>query len=203
MNTHQYPTTQQVLDDLGETFVNAFIDSVDGARQDFQEFRRWQPGWFPGFTERFTANFLHERIWDRLVRQLEDVDGIQITDEEPVRQVRSGTAYLMRIKRHHPNDRISTVTTKASTAFYSNRQLTLEGLESYNLVLGYYWDADLRAVGDPVLSFRDSIEKPVWAIKLNREEDNVSGFTWDPIGPDLPEIDLTGLGNDTEETAGS
>lgn len=203
MNSSDYPSDDQVLADLGEDFVHAFIDSVDGARDDFLKFRQWQPGWFPGFTDRFTANFLHERIWDRLVRVIESLDGIKITDEEPIRQVRSGTAYLIRVKRHRLGDRISAYPTKGNTAFWSNRELTFEGLESFNLALGYYWNAELRAVEEPVLSFRDGMDKPIWAVKLRREAGGATGFTWTPIEPDMPEADLSSVLDDTEEESGS
>lgn len=198
-----YPDSDQVLSDLGDRFVHAFIDAVDGARDDFSAFREWRPGWFPSFTGRFTANFLHERIWDRLVRAVEGGDGVHINDREPVRELRSGTAYLIRIKRHHPGDRISAYPTEASSAFWSNSVLTLDGLESFSLALGYYWDADLRAVGDAILSFRDGKDNPIWAIRLRRDAGNAAGFSWSPVAPDLPELDLSGVIREAEEESGS
>lgn len=123
-----YPECGQVLADLGDPFVQAFIDAVDGARDDFAAFKEWQPGWFPSFTARFTANFLHERIWDRLVRVVDGMEGIHIHDVEPTRELHSGTAYSIRIKRHHPGDRISAYPTDASRAFWSNNVVALEGL---------------------------------------------------------------------------
>jgi hypothetical protein len=198
-----YPDAARVLEDLGDGFVHAFVDAVDGARDDFAEFKRWRPGWVPGFTSRFTANFLHERIWDRLIRAVEGMDGIQVKDREPVRELRSGTTYLIRVKRHHPGDRISAYPTEASSAFWSNDVLTLEGLESFSLALGYYWDADLRAMGDALLSFRDGKDNPIWAIKLRRAAGSAAGFSWEPVAPDLPELDLSGVVREAEEDSGS
>jgi hypothetical protein len=197
------PGSERVLTDLGDRFVHSFIDAVEGARDDYTAFRLWQPGWFPSFTNRFTANFLHERIWDRLVRGISTLDGVHVVDREPVRQLRSGTQYLIRVKRHHPGDRISAYPTEASSAFWSNSVLTLEGLESFSLALGYLWDADLRAVGDAVLSFRDGKDNPIWAIQLRRDTGTETGFSWTPVAPELPEIDLSGVLREVEEKTGS
>lgn len=198
-----YPDSDQVLEDLGEGFVHAFIDAIDGARDDYAALKEWQPGWVPRFTSRFIANFLHERIWDRLVRSADGMEGIQVNDREPIRELRSGTTYLIRIKRHHPGDRISAYPTEASSAFWSNSILTLEGLESFGLALGYYWDADRREMGEAILSFRDGKDNPIWAVQLRRNVAEAAGFSWIPVAPDLPEIDLSGIIRQTKGEVGS
>jgi hypothetical protein len=203
MNSEGHPDSERVLADLGDGFIHSFIEAVDGAREDFLALRDWQPGWFPSFTGRFTANFLHERIWDRLIRCVHGMEGIHIVDREPVREVRSGTRYLIRIKRHHPGDRISAYPTEGSSAFWSNSLLTLDGLESFGLALGYFWDDDLRAVGDPILSFRDGKDNPIWAIRLRRDAGNATGFSWSPVEPDLPELDLSGVMDEAADETGS
>lgn len=203
MISGSYPDDARVLDDLGTPFIEAFIDAIDGARDDFQAFREWKPGWFPSFTGRFTANFLHERVWDRLVRAVDGMPGIDIVDREPVRELHSGTAYAIRVKRHHPGDRISAYPTEASSAFWSNSAATLDGLESFSLALGYMWDADLRAVGDPVLSFRDGKDTPIWAVRLRKDSGTATGFSWTPVAPDLPEIDISGVIRRPEEQSGA
>lgn len=197
------PTSEQVLNDLGDGFISAFIDAVDGTREDFSAFRQWQPGWFSGFTNRFTANFLHERIWDRLVRAVGDTAEIYIVDREPVRELRSGTHYLIRVKRHHPGDRISAYPTEASSAFWSNSSLTLDGLESFSLALGYVWDGELRAMGDAILSFRDGKDSPVWAVRLRSDAGSAIGFVWESVAPELPELDLGGVIREAEEGSGT
>lgn len=199
-----YPDGEQVLSDLGGPFVNALIDAVDGARDDFNEFREWKPSWVANFTNRFTANFLHERIWDRLVRAINGLEDIRINDREPIRELCSGARYFIRIKRHHSDDRISAYPTEASSAFWTNGlALSLNGLEVFSLAAGYYWDADLRAVGEAVLSFRDGKDNPIWAVRLRRDPGQASGFSWTPIAPDLPEIDLSGITRAEEEDYGS
>lgn len=204
MNSSDYPTYDVVLKDLGDRFIHTFIDAVEGARADYAEFKDWRPGWFPSFTDRFTANFLHERIWDRLVRDTAEMEDIHVSDQEPVRELRSGSTYLIRVKRHRTGDRIAAYPTKSARQFWTN-ELTLEGLESVNLALGYYWDDELREVGDPVVSFRDGKDKPIWACRLHRESSTATDFTWEPISsPALPDIDLSSIAPETEEeTPGS
>ncbi len=203
MISNSHPDSDRVLADLGDTFVTAFVDAVDGSRADYAEFRSWKPGWFPGFTQRFTANFLHERIWDRVIKAVAQLESVHIVDREPVRELRSGTQYLIRVKRHHPGDRISAYPTEASSAFWSNSSLMLEGLESFSLALGYMWDAELRSVGDAVLSFRDGKDHPIWAIQLQKDASAPSGFTWAPVAPELPELDLTNVIREAEEESGT
>ena len=166
-------------------------------------FREWQPGWYVMFSNRFTANFLHERIWDGLVRRVEDLDHVTVVDQEPHRQL-FAQEYVLRVKRHHPGDRISTFPTEGARRFWSS-ELTLPGLEKVSLALGYMWDAELRGVGDAVVSFRDEVDKPVWAVLVQPGADGVGGIRWTPVDPNLPEFDLSQVIESTgpEEEAGS
>jgi hypothetical protein len=203
MNSPVFPTSTQVLSDLGDSFMNAFIRAVDGAREDYAAFRAWHPDWFAGFTSRFTANYLHERIWDRLARAVDGMEGISVIDREPIRELYSGTTYLIRIKRHHKGDKVSAYPTDAAIAFWSNRALTLDGLGSFSLALGYYWDADLRDLGEAVLSFRDGKDNPIWAVVLRSDSASATGFSWAPLAPELPEIDLSATLGEVREETGS
>lgn len=202
MNSLNIPTQDGVLADLGNAFVHSFIDSVDGARGDLAEFREWKPDWQGTLSSRFVANLLHERIWGRLVREVQAMDDIDVKDREPIRELRNGS-YLIRIKRHHLDDRISSYATVASSEFWAGSTNMLEGLESYSLALGYYWDPDLAEVGDAVLSFRDGTHNAIWAIKLRRDAGEVTGFVWTPIEPQLPDFDLSEIVREAEEESGS
>ena len=178
-----------VLQDLGDKFAEALVESVEAARADLDAFRAWQPGWFPSFTSRVTANFLHERLWAALVSRVDDLDHVDVLDREPRRELYSST-YVLRVKRHHVGDRISAYPTAGALKFWSS-ELTLPGLESVSLALGYMWDADLREVGDAVISFRNALDKPVWAIALTRGAGGATGITWAPVDPSLPDFDLS------------
>lgn len=198
-----FPQPDRVIRDLGGDFINHFVAAVDGAREDFEQLKAWQPSWSANFSDRFTANFFHERIWDRLIRAVADDRLIHIHDAEPVRQLQSGTAYMLRIKRHRSGDKISAYPTSGSLAFWGNMGITMDGLETVSLAIGYYWDSELREAGDAVLSFRDGKDNPVWAVKLQRDTATVTGIRWEPIAPGLGELDLSSFAGETGEDVGS
>lgn len=58
-------------------------------------------------------------------------------------------------------------------------------------------------VGEAVLSFRNGKDNPIWAIQLRRDAGSAAGFTWIPVAPDLPEIDLSGVIREAEEESGT
>lgn len=203
MNSSGYPDGDQVLADLGDRFMHSFIDAVDGARDDYAEFRGMKPDWAANSTERHIASFLHDRIWARLVGAVDGMDEVYVVDREPVRELYVGTKYRIRVKRHHSGDRISAYPTQASGEFWSNSAPALEGLETFGLALGYYWDPDLRAVGKAVLSFREGKENPIWVIQLHRDRSTPAGFSWTSVAPDLPEIDLSGVIREVGDGLGS
>ena len=183
------PTPDRVLADLGDKFLEALVDAVDGARADLRLFQDWQPGWFVTFSNRFTANFLHERVWAVLVERVDELDNVVVLDQEPHRQL-FANAYVLRVKRHHPGDRISSYPTDGALRFWSS-EVTLPGLERVSLALGYMWDADLRRVDDAVVSFRDELDRPVWAVLVQRDAGGATGVSWTPVDPNLPEFDLS------------
>lgn len=199
MNSSGFSDPQKVIDRLGNHFVEALVDAVDGAREDYTDLKAWHPDWAPSYSSRFIANFAHERIWARLVRAIDGAPGIHIRDEEPYREILSGTAFVTRVKRHLPGDRISAYPTAGSLAHWSNRALTLEGLESMSLAAGYYWDEETRAIGDPVLSLRKEMDKPVWGVTLQRADAQPTAIQWTAIEPGLPEFDLSQIAVENEE----
>lgn len=198
MNSH--PAPEQVLDDLGDKLVEAFLGAMEVARADLDDLRAWRPGWFGLFTERFLANFLHERLWAELITRVSDHPGVQVIDREPRREIESGGRYVIRFKRHRTGDKIATYPTQAALAFWTN-EATLPGLERASLAMGYLWDPELRQVEDSVLSYRDRLNHPVWGVKLGRPGESATGITWSPIDPTLPSIDLSSVLDKDEENA--
>ncbi|MDR1387929.1 MAG: hypothetical protein LBJ44_10180 [Propionibacteriaceae bacterium] len=203
MNSLGFPDGDEVLDDLGQQTVEAFLSAVDGARADYEEFRAAHPGWLGMMSKRCAANLIHDRAWAWLVRSVDGAPGIRVIDQEPTRQILVGERYVVRVKRHDPRDRIATYPTHAAVAFWSNGRPALPGLDSYSLALGYRWDSDLRHVGPAVLSFRDGTDNPIWAMELQRNEAVPTGFSWTPVAPGLPELDLSGVTTGMEEETGS
>ena len=184
---------QETLDDLGPEFVNAVIEAVDGAREDWRDFQSLHADWLPTLTHRTVAGLTHDRIWDHLCRTLEQIPGITILDKEPIHEIHVGIRYVLRVKRHHLGDRISTYPTDAAREFWTNAAETLEGLEFYTLAIGYIWDRDSMTIQEAVLSCRDGIDQPIWAMTLHPDTGSVTGFRWDLVDPMLPDLDLSGI----------
>jgi len=202
----QYPNQQRVIDDLGDKFLVAFVKSIDIARGDLSEFEDFKPEWFVNFSKRFVANFIHERVWDSMVSQVHDHTEVTIVDKEPTRQIHFGGNYVVRFKRHADNLKIESFPTSGALAFWTNRATTppLPGLELWTLAMGYIWQHDLREIGDAILSFRDGKDKPIWSVTLKSHGgESASDITWEPIDPQLPQLDLSEVAaEDDEDTAG-
>lgn len=195
----QYPDQQTVVDDLGDKFLRAFVVAVDAARADLTAFEQFKPEWFVNFSKRFVANFIHERMWDSMTRQVAGHPEVTVVDEEPTRQIHYGTNYVVRFKRHASNLRIESFPTGGALAFWTN-QAALPGLELVTLAMGYIWDPDLGEIGDAILSFRDGKNKPVWSVTLkSRGGEAATDITWEPIDPQLPQLDLSEVTEEYDE----
>ena len=194
-----YPDQQTVVDDLGDKFLRAFVQAVDAARADLTAFEQFKPEWFVNFSKRFVANFIHERMWDSMTRQVVDHPDVTVVDDEPTRQIHYGTNYVVRFKRHASNLRIETFPTGGALAFWTN-QAALPGLELVTLAMGYIWDTDLGEIGDAIMSFRDGKNKPVWSVTLkSRGGEAATEITWEPIDPQLPQLDLSEVAEERDE----
>jgi hypothetical protein len=65
-------------------------------------------------------------------------------------------------------------------------------LELVTLAMGYIWEPNLGEIGDAILSFRDGKNKPVWSVTLKpRGGEAATDITWEPIDPNLPQLDLS------------
>lgn len=187
------PSPEQVLDDLGSKVTHAFVSSVDGARDDLKQFREWRAGWFTTFSARFLANFIHERIWAGMLTGLDGVDGVTLIDKEPRREVHLAH-YSIRFKRHSRGNTINSYPTNGTLAFWANAQPTIPGLDHFSLAMGYLWDGETRSIGEPVLSFRAELRKPVWQIRLDAGAGaSTQPIGWKPIEPTRPSFDLSDL----------
>ncbi len=161
------PQPDIVVDDLTPEFVSGFVDAVAGAEQDRLLFYSEHPDWATTYQQRFVAMLLHERIWGRLSSQFERNADIVVRDDENRREFSVAGKYLVRVKRHKENDKISTYPTRAAQAFYRNPQSTLDGGQTWSLAMGYMW-AD-GAVAYPLVTLRNGIDVPVWGAELVRD----------------------------------
>ena len=182
-----YPSSDEVLETLGDKVVEALSRSAFLAKDDLLEYRRSHPVWAATASERGLAGWLHDRQWDHLLTLLHGVPGVSFVDKEPVRDIWVGINYQMRIKRHQGNGKVSTYPTQGALDFLAQppRQPTLEGLEEVHLIAGYRWDKELRDIAGAVLSLRDG-KKKKWMIDLPDPGASAVGISPLPVSPTPP-----------------
>jgi hypothetical protein len=157
------PTFDEVLVGLGDKMVSAIVSAVDSAAQDLQTYRATFPSWVTDHTERGLANWIHDRIWAHLTRELDGHPEVVLSGSEPTREIVVGINYRLRIKRHHEDGEVSTYPTQTALEFYvQGAQATFPGMEELRLAGGYNWDPESRAMGEAVLSLRDGADNLIW-----------------------------------------
>jgi len=190
-----YPVASDVVSDLGQEFLRAFVDAVEGAERDRLDHMAEHPDWYGTYLQRHVASFLHERIWGRMVPTLRGMAGVTVIDLEPERSVAIGSRYHVRFKRHRTGGAISTFPTDSAVRFWSNRAEPVSPeMEVWSLALGYLWDDD--CIKYPLISLRESMDKIVWVRPLQIATDasggpEVTALTVESV--DLPDFDLTTL----------
>lgn len=197
MSYPRNPTADEVIAELGSDIVNNFVNAIDEAREEYESVRQSIPTSIVAFSARTTANVIHDLIWKHLKIRLATNSSVEVIDKEPNQELVISGRFQIRIKRHTDSDRIATYPTDAAMDFWGVSE-ALPGFERYSLALGYYWDKETRVFGDAVISFRESLNKPIWAIRLRSNSSNVRGFNYEAIRPDLPEVDLTGVAWDAK-----
>ncbi len=61
-----------------------------------------------------------------------------------------GVTYRVRVKRHHTDGMVNSYPTLTALDFFGQRgTLPIPGLEEINLIAGYEWDREERAMGAP------------------------------------------------------
>ncbi|QLF84844.1 hypothetical protein SEA_BBQVALINDRA_34 [Gordonia phage BBQValindra] len=196
MNT--YPDPQTVIDDLGDKFLMAFVQSVTGASEDLRALGEWRPEWYVTYSQRFIANFIHERMWARTTREVSSHPDVHVVDKEPTRQIVVGS-YVIRFKRHKPTLQIRSYPTAGALAFWTNRA-SLPGMDQHSLALGYIWDAESGQIQSAIVSYRDGTDNPIWSVTVQEgaeaTDGAVQGITHAAIDPSLPQIDLSEVAED-------
>lgn len=192
-----------VLQDLGDKVVSAVVTANDHAREDYRVYREMNPQWAADHSERGIANWIHDRLWAHLGRVLDEVDDVLLISNGPTREIRVGTRFLVRVKRHDAKDRVRSYPTKAAHSFWAQSD-TFEGLEDIRLSFGYRWNSEERKMGDALIALHDGLgTKPVWAVKVAAAESTAaSPVTWAPIEPTLPQLDLSDVAAEDGEEEG-
>ncbi len=190
-----------MLAELGDKVTLAVAQSVAGARGDLGLYRELRPAWVVDHSERGLANWIHDRVWAHLMQRLDGEAEITVVDREPMRVVRVGTRYLMRVKRHGLGDRISTYPTQTALQFYmQGEQPLFPEMDEVRLAAGYLWDAATRSIGDAVISMRDGLDNVVWSVVIALEPGTGAvAIRPMPSGPTPPIIDASGAGDETGE----
>jgi hypothetical protein len=199
MNSH--PLQNVVLAELGDKVPAAVAESVAGAREDLAVYRELRPGWVADHSERGLANWIHDRVWAHLMQRLDGDTDVVALDREPIRVFRVGLKYLIRVKRHGVDDKISTYPTQTALQFYmQGAQPLFPDMEEIRLAAGYLWNAATRSIGEAVISMRDGLDNVVWRAIIGFEPgEGVVGIR--PISPEppLPVIDPPGEAEQTDQ----
>ena len=192
MNDKVFPTRDEVLNQLGDGFVRAYLEALSVARAG--------PDFPANPTQRMVACFIHDWIWSAFVPLVEGDPSISVHDRDPERQLTHGTNIRIRIKRHQLDDSLSSYPTEGSRDFWTPAAaVALDGLEEVPLALGYRWDSDER---DAVLTLRDGADKAVWATVLTPASDSARGFSAREV-PEMPTWDLSAVVAQIREEQGS
>lgn len=196
----------QVLAALGDKFLQNLVAAVDHTRDDLEAMRVWRPGWFPTMSDRCLANLIHDRLWAHMLSLGDDQSGVTMHESGATREIVIGQ-FRLRLKRHQFDGRVSNYPTQTAIEFWiQQNDGVLPGMEEITLAAGYRWHKDTKSIGVAVVSYRDGQENMIWAMELRgaTSGETVTPITWAPVDtPDLPTIEITGIGEEDEADAGT
>ncbi|MFT4164190.1 MAG: hypothetical protein QM650_03000 [Microlunatus sp.] len=203
----RYPTPDEVLANLGDKATEALSGAVVGAREDLAVYRAALPQFVAEHSGRGLANWIHDRMWARVVAALEGVDGVVCLDSGPNREIAVRMDFRIRLKRHSSTGAIRNYPTANALDFITQEPdlLTLLGIMTLNISVGYEWDEMTRSMGNAVISLRDgSFEDVIWMVDLPAAP--AAGGAITPIvptddGPVAPVVEATRI--DSEEREGT
>ena len=114
-----HPSSEEVLDGLGDKMVTGLSRAVVLAARDLRQYRLTFPQWVSQSSERVLANWIHDRIWWHVTVAFDSMLGVEVSDREPTREVAVGLNYRLRLKRHHEDGDVSTYPTPLLSTFTS------------------------------------------------------------------------------------
>lgn len=202
----RYPTPDEVLAALGDKIVAGLGRAVAGARQDLAEYRAARPDFVADHSCRGLANWIHDRMWAHAVGALDGIPNLSCVDSGPSRDIYVGMEFHIRLKRHSPTGAIRNYPTATALAFITQEPdlLTLLGIRTLNICVGYEWDDLLRSMGAAVISLRDgSFDEVIWMTNLPEESVAGDGIVTPIVptgdGPAAPVIDVPRVDRQSQE----
>lgn len=200
-------TPQQVSVELGDKIVNGFSSIVFGAAADLAEYRRVLPAAVSRASGRGLANWIHDAMRARARAEFDGLSEVSFAEHEPHFDAYivslEQTLFRVRFKRHTATGRIANVRTQGALDFVSQPDdlLSLLGMRTVHLCVGYEWDNESRSMSTPVMTLRDgSFEDVVWMIDLPAAPAAGVGTAITPVtpivptteGPALPTVEVAG-----------
>jgi hypothetical protein len=200
-------TPQQVSDELGDKIMQGFSSVVLGAATDLAEYRAVLPGAVSRASGRGLANWIHDAMRARARAEFDGLSEVSFTEHEPHFDAYivspEQTLFRVRFKRHTATGRIANVRTQGALDFVNQPDdlLSLLGIRTVHLCVGYEWNAESRMMSAPVMTLRDgSFEDVVWMIDLPAAPAAGVGTVVTPVtpvvptteGPTLPTIEVVG-----------
>lgn len=188
-----YVTPEQVSDALGDKIMHGFSSIVIGAATDLAEYRRVLPAAVSRASGRGLANWIHDAMRARARAEFDGLSAVSFTEHEPHFDAYIAspeqTLFRVRFKRHTGTGRIANVRTQGALDFVSQPEdlLSLLGMKTVHLCVGYEWDSESRSMSAPVMTLRDgSFEDAVWMIDLPTAHAVGVGTVISPVTPIVP-----------------
>jgi hypothetical protein len=153
--------------DLGDKVVAGLITAITRTKDDLARYRQQLPDIAYEQSTRGLANWINDRMWMHVVRELFDVPDVVAHEQGVTREIYVGTRYRLRLKRHDGAGLVSNYRTPTALAFWEADDFALPGMEEMRLCFGYVWDAEVEQIGDPVISRRDGQENVLWMERLD------------------------------------
>lgn len=191
------PSFEQVRDDLGDKVLAAMYKSVEQTRFDLVKYREMLPEFAAEQSDRGLANWIHDRLWVHVTRELEDLNEVEIIETGPIRELYIGMNYRFRAKRHDEDSRVRSYPTQTYIDFQIQPE-TLQCLEEIKLTYGYEWIEDEHRIGSAVMALHNG-NKLVWSKIIPGSPDAASVPILGTRGPgSAPGIEIQ-IGNDNKE----
>lgn len=181
--------TQSVVEALGQSPLDAIGKSVGLTRDDLATYRSTLPALAARHSQRGILNWVHDQFFAHVRGQFEtNVDGTQVLDREPTRDIFVGHQFRLRFKKHADDDLVSSYPTEGFLDFAAQDPPQL--IQEVRLIGGYRWDPETREIGTAVLSARDGKQNVLWVLELAEAVTGAGVIHFQPqnVDPNLPAL---------------